>query len=148
MTGGRNGFGAKLANIFSTKFVIETADSKANKCYRQVFKNNMATKEEPVISSNPSKLNFTCITFYPDLKKFKMPSMDPDTVSLLTKRAYDLAGVSDSKVKVMINGQRIEIKNFENYCDLYLNNKENSDLPKIIEKKTDRWEVIASLSDG
>jgi len=77
-----------------------------------------------------------------------MHSMDPDTVSLLTKRAYDLAGVSDSKVKVMLNGQRIEIKNFVDYCDLYLNNKENMDLPKIIEKKTDRWEIIASLSDG
>jgi DNA topoisomerase-2 len=51
--------------------------------------------------------------------------MDPDTVSLLTKRAYDLAGVSDSKVKVILNGQRIEIKNFVDYCDLYLNNKEN-----------------------
>jgi DNA topoisomerase II len=47
VTGGRNGFGAKLANIFSTKFIIETADSKANKCYRQVFKNNMGSKEEP-----------------------------------------------------------------------------------------------------
>lgn len=148
VTGGRNGFGAKLANIFSTKFIIETADSKANKVYRQVFKNNMGTKEDPEIGPNPQKLNYTQITFYPDLKKFKMNCMDPDTVSLLTKRAYDLAGVSDSKVKVMLNGQRIEVKNFVDYTDLYLGNKENSDLPKIVEKKTDRWEVICSLSDG
>ena len=28
VTGGRNGFGAKLANIFSTEFVIETCDGK------------------------------------------------------------------------------------------------------------------------
>jgi DNA topoisomerase-2 len=34
VTGGRNGFGAKLANIFSTKFIIETADSKAGKVYK------------------------------------------------------------------------------------------------------------------
>ena len=27
-TGGRNGYGAKLANIFSTKFVIECLDSE------------------------------------------------------------------------------------------------------------------------
>ena len=27
-TGGRNGYGAKLCNIFSTKFTIETADKK------------------------------------------------------------------------------------------------------------------------
>ena len=137
-----------MANIFSSKFVIETADSKANKCYKQVFKNNMGTKEEPVITANPTKLDFTKITFYPDLKKFKMQSMDSDTVSLLTKRAYDLAGVSDSKVKVLLNGRKIEIKNFVDYCDLYLNNVENRELPKIIEKKTDRWEILCSMSDG
>ena len=34
VTGGRNGFGAKLANIFSTQFIIETADSKHKKKYR------------------------------------------------------------------------------------------------------------------
>jgi DNA topoisomerase-2 len=34
VTGGRNGFGAKLANIFSTKFVLETADSKKRKFYK------------------------------------------------------------------------------------------------------------------
>ena len=148
VTGGRNGFGAKLANIFSTKFVIETADSKAGKHYKQVFKNNMSVKEDPVITANAKGVDFTCITFYPDLRKFKMRNMDPDTVSLLTKRAYDLAGVSDSKVRVTLNGQKIEIKNFVDYCDLYLKNEENRDLPKIVEKKTERWEIIASLSDG
>ena len=29
--GGRNGFGAKLTNIYSTVFTLETADSKKNK---------------------------------------------------------------------------------------------------------------------
>ena len=28
ITGGKNGFGAKLTNIYSTKFIIETVDSK------------------------------------------------------------------------------------------------------------------------
>jgi len=41
VTGGRNGFGAKLANIFSTKFIIETADGKRKKKYKQVFRNSM-----------------------------------------------------------------------------------------------------------
>ena len=34
VTGGRNGFGAKLANIFSTEFVIETGDAAWKKTYR------------------------------------------------------------------------------------------------------------------
>ena len=36
-TGGRNGYGAKLTNIFSTEFVIETADGKRQLKYKQVF---------------------------------------------------------------------------------------------------------------
>src|SRR5947209_4424756 len=31
VTGGRNGYGAKLANIFSTKFIVETADKESGK---------------------------------------------------------------------------------------------------------------------
>jgi len=34
VTGGRNGFGAKLANIFSTKFTVETGDSVKGKTYK------------------------------------------------------------------------------------------------------------------
>ena len=36
VTGGRNGYGAKLANIFSTKFVVETCDGKRKLRYKQV----------------------------------------------------------------------------------------------------------------
>jgi DNA topoisomerase-2 len=31
ITGGRNGYGAKLTNIFSKKFTVESADSKTGK---------------------------------------------------------------------------------------------------------------------
>ncbi len=38
-TGGRNGYGAKLANIFSTEFTVETADgARSGKKYKQVKK--------------------------------------------------------------------------------------------------------------
>ena len=36
VTGGRNGFGAKLCNIFSKKFVVETACSESGKKFKQV----------------------------------------------------------------------------------------------------------------
>ena len=36
VTGGRNGYGAKLCNIFSTKFIVETGDKATSKRYRQV----------------------------------------------------------------------------------------------------------------
>jgi DNA topoisomerase-2 len=36
VTGGRNGYGAKLCNIFSTEFIVETADAKSAQKFKQV----------------------------------------------------------------------------------------------------------------
>ena len=36
VTGGRNGFGAKLCNIFSTEFTVETSSSQSGKLFKQV----------------------------------------------------------------------------------------------------------------
>ena len=36
VTGGRNGYGAKLCNIFSTEFTVETASSESKKLFKQV----------------------------------------------------------------------------------------------------------------
>lgn len=35
LTGGRNGYGAKLANIYSHEFTVETADKKSGQKYKQ-----------------------------------------------------------------------------------------------------------------
>jgi len=43
VVGGRNGYGAKLANIFSHKFVVECGDGLAKKKFRMVWKKNMTT---------------------------------------------------------------------------------------------------------
>lgn len=74
--------------------------------------------------------------------------MDHDIIGLFSKRAFDLAGVTNQKVKVFLNGKRIEIKDFPDYCDLYLKNEENKELPKVVESKNERWQIVASLSDG
>lgn len=36
LTGGRNGYGAKLCNIFSTKFTVETACKEYKHSFKQV----------------------------------------------------------------------------------------------------------------
>ena len=41
VVGGRNGYGAKLANLFSSSFDIEIADSLNKKLYKQTWKKNM-----------------------------------------------------------------------------------------------------------
>ena len=41
VTGGRNGFGAKLTNIYSDIFTVECGDSKVKKRFKMVWENNM-----------------------------------------------------------------------------------------------------------
>lgn len=77
-----------------------------------------------------------------------MERLDDDTVALFTKRVYDLAGCTNKKVTVSLNGKPIEIKNFEQYVELYMKNEEMKELPRITQPPSDRWEVICSLSDG
>ena len=41
VVGGRNGFGAKLANIFSTRFVVEHSDKRNHKLLKKEWFSNM-----------------------------------------------------------------------------------------------------------
>lgn len=109
----------------------------------------MSKRGDPQITDNTKGDDYTRITFYPDLKKFNMETLDEDIVAIMAKRVYDMAGITKSKVKVKLNGKRIEVNNFMEYVDLYLKNEEAKQLPKIIERtQSDRWEVVCSLSDG
>lgn len=100
MTGGRNGYGAKLANVFSTEFVLETCDGHRGKRYRQVFENNMSKIGKPVIKACGAKDNWTKVSFKPDLQKFGMTELEEEICSLMRKRVYDAAGVLGKGVKV------------------------------------------------
>jgi DNA topoisomerase II len=59
------------------------------------------------MDEDKEKEDFTCVTFEPDLKKFKMKSLDDDTVALLSKRVYDLAGTTPASIKVYLNNKRL-----------------------------------------
>ena len=145
VVGGRNGFGAKLANIFSKKFIVETSSSKSKKKFKMVWSNNMSSHTSPLISDN-DKNDYTCVTFEPDLQKFGMNSLEDDIVSLMKRRVYDMAGIL-TKVTVHLNQEKLKIKNFSDYADLYF---EKENVPKYFDKNqnTDRWSLIVSFSDG
>lgn len=135
--GGRNGYGAKLCNIFSKKFTVETACKDSKKTFKQVsgrwnhfsslvimltcegevsisseyfpqtWYDNMGRTGEASIKPFEGE-EYTCITFQPDLSKFKMSILDKDTVALMTRRAYDIAG-SSKGVRVFLNGKRLPV---------------------------------------
>jgi DNA topoisomerase-2 len=148
VTGGRNGYGAKLCNIFSSKFTVETACKQYKRCFKQTWGDNMAKASEPKIADF-SKDDYTKVSFSPDLKKFKMEKLEDDIVLLMSRRAYDVAA-STRGVSVFLNGKKLPVKTFKDYIDLYLkNNVDDSGNPYklVYESVNDRWELAITTSD-
>jgi DNA topoisomerase-2 len=126
--GGRNGYGAKLTNIYSKTFIVETADGK--KEYFQKFSENMSKMNKPKIKK--SKKNYTKITYIPDFEKFEMTEIDGDMLKILTKRVIDIAAYNPT-VKVSLNGNLIPIRSFNDYMKLFLQEDDKVYYEKINE---------------
>jgi len=137
--GGMNGLGAKLTNIFSKKFIIETGDGKKN--YYQEFTNNLDKIEKPSITK--SSKNYTRISYYPDFERFGLESITPEIEQILMKRVIDIS-VYCPKVKVYYNDKQIPIKTFKDYMKMYLTPESET----FYEKLNEDWEIgISSSSD-
>ncbi|XP_034249595.1 DNA topoisomerase 2 isoform X2 [Thrips palmi] len=146
VTGGRNGYGAKLCNIFSTKFTVETSSKEFGMQLKQTWANNMSKATDPRVSKCTGD-DFTKITFHPDLTKFKMTELEDDIIKLMERRAFDIAAACVG-VKVYLNGEKVKVKNFKEYADFYLRGIDEADKSTLIyEKVHERWEVAISLSE-
>ncbi|KAI0203791.1 DNA topoisomerase [Astrocystis sublimbata] len=154
--GGRNGYGAKLCNVFSTEFVLECQDSHNGKRYKQTWRDNMSKMDKAKISSSKSA-DFVRVTFRPDWVKFGMDGIDDDLESLLYRRVYDMAGTVKG-VKVYLNDDHLKL-DFGKYCEMYAKaiaserSVEEGAEPMatvILEDKKAhaRWAVGFAVSDG
>jgi DNA topoisomerase-2 len=70
----------------------------------------MGKVSDPKIGPEKDKgADFTCVTFYPDLDKFKMTTLDKDIIDLFTRRAYDIAAACHGGVRVFLNGKKVPV---------------------------------------
>ena len=102
IVGGKNGYGAKITNIFSTTFTIETCDHVSKKKYTQVFEKNMTIIGEPTIVPSKAK-PYTKVSWITDFERFGITSYSPDMISLMIRRVYDISGITDKKLQVYFN---------------------------------------------
>jgi len=137
IVGGRNGYGSKLTNTYSTKFIVETADG-TNK-YKQEFSNNLEIKGKPKITKN--KKNFTKITFYPDFNRFGLTEITEELQQIMLKRCVDIS-VYCPNVKVYYNNTLIPVKTFKDYMKMYV-----EDQDYFYEKVNTSWEIGVSKSE-
>jgi DNA topoisomerase-2 len=132
---GTNGVGSCLTNILSTKFIIETCDGK--KIFKQEFSNGMRDRTEPVVK--PHAKNFTRITFMPDYEYFKT-TLNEDNKLKLIKRVVDAAGCNPG-IKFYLNGEKLNLKSFEDYVALYASEYEF--------EEADGWQIgVSTSTDG
>jgi len=142
--GGKNGYGSKLTNIFSKEFVIETVDHYTKKIYTQTFSNNMTQRTKADVKAS-SKAPYTQISFIPDYERFGMKNMSDDIYKLFNRRVIDACATTPKEVSVFFNGEKLMIKDFEKYCELFLDKKEQ---PFVYEASGERWEIVASISSS
>jgi DNA topoisomerase-2 len=144
IVGGKNGFGFKLVLIWSTYGSIETVDHVRGLKYFQEFKNNLDEIGKPKITKCSKTKPYTKITFKPDYKRLGLSGLTPDFIDLLRKRVYDVAAITNKNLKVKYNSQLIPIKNFQQYIDLYIGNK--NDVVRVYEESGERWEYAVALT--
>ena len=141
VTGGRNGYGAKLTNIYSIDFTVECIDAKARKKFVQTWTNNMLDTSGPVVRACSNKKDRTTISFTPDWVRFGLEGAPRVLETLLRRRALDIAGTSPSTLSVYFNGAKIPVKHFGTYAKQFLPDAVHISLG-------DRWEVcIAAKTD-
>ena len=138
--GGKNGYGAKLTNIYSKEFYLETIDHTTSQKYRQQWKNNMEIVGKPQITKNSQK-PYTLIKYLPDYKRFGIENIEKDMFQIMYRRAYDLAGCTKDNINVYFNGLKLTCKNFEQYINLFL---DNNDI--VYERINNRWEIAVAVT--
>ncbi|KAF2178235.1 type II DNA topoisomerase [Zopfia rhizophila CBS 207.26] len=155
VTGGRNGYGAKLCNVFSTNFTLETVDSRQKKKYKQTWTDNMSKMGKAKITDIKTD-DYTKVTYKADFKRFGMSGIDDDFEALIKRRVYDMAGTMRG-VKVYLNGDRVKVTSFAKYMEMYTkaiskeqgkDENQDKEKPVIITDKHERWEIGFAVSDG
>lgn len=144
--GGKNGYGAKLTALYSNLFIIETVDAINGKKYRQEFRDNLEDISAPEITDSNGALPYTMITFCPDLQRFGLESMTDDVVALFRKRVYDASGWL-AGVNVFYNNEKLPIRDFNQYVDMYLGPRGKEGRKRVSVKVNDRWELCATVSE-
>ena len=112
---GRNGFGAKLVNIFSKEFSIDVADNIRKKRYRQTWRDNMEVREEPVIE-NYKGSSYVEVSYLMDFKRFKYQEdkYPAEVFALFGRLALEMS--MNCKVPLVINDAKYDVVDIQNFC--------------------------------
>ncbi|CAI2349655.1 unnamed protein product [Caenorhabditis sp. 36 PRJEB53466] len=150
IVGGRNGYGAKLCNIFSTEFVVETVDTRTGKKFRQRWYDNMKQCDEAEVTdlTDPSAEDYTKVEFVADLRRFHLDRLNDDVIALIRRRVAEVAATLPRGVDVVLNGQRVDIDGFEDYVRAFEDTEQEEPIEFLFLHPTQRWHVGVAKRNG
>ena len=142
IVGGKNGYGAKLVNVFSHEFKVEVRSTAGEgQKYTQVWTNHMSVCAKPSIKKDKGK-GFVRVTYTPDLTRFV--GFDKDAmINVLKTRTVELAGLCGKEVKITWNGVAVTSNTFEKFVKLFLR---DGSANLVYEACGPRWEIAAVLT--
>lgn len=140
-TGGRNGYGSKLTNIYAKYFTVEVKDAKNQLHFKKTWTDNMTKSKKT--SLKPLKTEgkgMVKITWEPDWQRFGQEGMTPDFLKVIEKRTWD-AAMCTSKCAVSFNGQRVSVRSPHAYLDMH-------GTQTLAKASVGGWDVCVGMSDG
>jgi len=141
VVGGRNGYGAKLTNIYSSKFKVEINDHENKLKYEQLWTENMKNCEEPKIKKFSGASSSVRVSFIPDWKQFSMKKMENDIFKIFEKRVHDANACTSLNCKVKFQNESLPKYPFNNYTKMHSNTDE------IVYFNSERWSVCVTPTD-
>ena len=147
---GLNGLGAKLTNIYSSEFVVVTADGK-NK-FTGVWCNNM--RELKSVSVEPCKEHFTEITAKIEINRFGLERFDNNMMRVFQKRCIEGAAISPGleinftahdTLDGLLNSSW-KFKNFKEFVEIHVEDEITKN--NMVHAVGERHEIIVMPSIG
>jgi DNA topoisomerase-2 len=113
---GRNGFGAKLTNIFSKAFQVKIGDSKNKREYTGMWQNNMKDGPHTTVEENYTGENYVQVSWLLDFKRFGLEKYPSEAIGLFARYVADFSFTC--KVPVSFNGVQMNYSNIRDYASL------------------------------
>lgn len=132
ISAGMNGSGAKITNILSKEFIVETTDLKNKLHYYQKFENGNEIKNTPIITKlskvdKDKKNPYTKITFLIDYELFDKKGYNQDLANTLEKLLYTRMGYVSvycgAKINIYYNDEELKTKSLYDLSTLLLDDE-------------------------
>jgi DNA topoisomerase-2 len=142
VVGGRNGYGAKLTNIYSSDFSIVIKDHENKQTYTQKWSKNMTVCEPPKIKKHSGATSSVSITFVPDWRRFGLSKMENAIYKIFQKRVWDANICTTPNCKVKFNGDVLPKQNLDTYAKMH------EGVENVTSVNGDRWSVCIGPSEN